>query len=248
VDEADNSDPAVGEPAGGEPAPIRLLVVEDHAALGEALLVAFGFEAGIEPIGVAPTVVRALEMVKADRPDVVLMDVRLPDGSGLDAAAQVVSLRPGTAVVIMTAHADHQTALQAADAGAAGFILKDVRMAKIVAGVRRAVAGEPAIDPTMLQSILTRAALDGPAAGTAPARVPELPADERTLIELMAQAVDGSAIATALGMSEDGITDLTISVRERLGARSAMEALVRAARIGLLPGPDQDSRARISSR
>lgn len=243
MDEADNSDPAVGESA-----PIRLLVVEDHAALGQALLFAFGFEAGIDPIGVAPTITRTLEMVKADRPDVVLMDVRLPDGSGLDAAAQVVALRPGTAVVIMTAHADHQTALQAADSGAAGFILKDVRIAKIVAGVRRAVAGQPAIDPTVLQSILTQAARDGAGDGTGPTRVPELPPDERALIELLAQAVDGGAIATALGVSEAVIADLTASVRHRLGARSALEALVRAARIGLLPGPDQGSRARISSR
>lgn len=243
MDEADNSDPAVGERA-----PIRLLVVEDHAALGEALLFAFGFEAGIEPLGVAPTVGQALEMVKADRPDVVLMDVRLPDGSGLDAAAQVVAVRPGTAVVIMTAHADHQKALQAADAGAAGFILKDVRIAKIVAGVRRAVAGEPAIDPTVLQSILNQAAAGGSGTGRPPGSVPQLSASERELIELMAQAVDGGAIATALGMSEAGVADLRASVRERLGARSTLEALVRAARMGLLEDPDQDSRTRISSR
>lgn len=243
MDEADNS-----EPDPGGPAPIRLLVVEDHAALGEALLFAFSFEAGIETIGVAPTIGRALEMVKTDRPDAVLMDVRLPDGSGLDAAAQVMALRPGTAVVIMTAHADHQKALQAADAGAAGFILKDVRIAKVVAGVRRAVAGDPAVDPAVLQSILTQAAADGSSAGAPPSPVPELSATEQELIEHMARAVDRGAIAAALGMSEAGVADIVTSVQERLGARSALEALVRAARIGLLEGPDQGSRARISSR
>ena len=241
--EADNSDPVVDEPA-----PIRLLVVEDHAALGEALMFAFGFEAGIEPMGVAPTISRALELVQADGPDVVLMDVRLPDGSGIDAATQVLALRPATAVVIMTAHADHQKALQAADAGAAGFILKDVRIAKIVAGVRRAVAGQPAVDPTVLQSVLNQAATDGSGAGRSPASVPQLGASERALIELMARAIDGGAIATALGLSELGVAGLMSSVRERLGARSTLEALVRAARMGLLEGPDQDSRARISSR
>src|SRR5688500_5282026 len=107
--------------AAARPASIRLLIVEDHAALGEALLFAFGFEPGIEPIGVAPTVARALETVTAEQPDVVLMDVRLPDGSGFDAAARVSALRPGTAVVIMTAHAHHDDALRAAEAGAAGF-------------------------------------------------------------------------------------------------------------------------------
>src|SRR5204862_4639646 len=119
---------------------IRLLVVEDSATLGEALLFAFGFEDGIEPLGVAPTVGRALEMVASEQPDVVLMDLRLPDGSGVDAVGRVVALRPGTPGIVMTAHADDLIALEAADAGAAGFLLKDVRIAKIVAGVRRAAA------------------------------------------------------------------------------------------------------------
>src|SRR4051795_7128297 len=93
--------------APGAPNPVRLLVVEDSATLAEALLFAFSFEEGIEAIGIAPTISRALEMVVAEQPDVVLMDVRLPDGSGIDATTQVVALRPGTPVIVMTAHADH---------------------------------------------------------------------------------------------------------------------------------------------
>src|SRR5688572_23990211 len=168
MDETDGS-------AADSPPPMRLLIVEDHAALGEALLFAFGFEAGIEAIGVAPTVARALEMVTTERPDVVLMDVRLPDGSGFDAATRVSALRPGTAVVIMTAHAHQEDALRAANAGAAGFLLKDVRIAKVVAGVRRAVAGVPAIDPALLQSVLTQAATQGHD-GLLPGRASELTA------------------------------------------------------------------------
>ena len=109
MEERDNSTAADGE------APIRVLIVEDHAALGEALLFAFGFEVGIDAIGVAPTIATALERVAAEGPDVVLMDVRLPDGSGLDAAGRVKSARPGTAVVIMTAHADQDDAQQRHD-------------------------------------------------------------------------------------------------------------------------------------
>ena len=90
---------------------IRLLVVEDSAALGDALLFAFGFEDGIEPIGLAPTIERALEMVAAQEPDVVLMDVRLPDGNGIEAVSRVLTLRPGTPVIVMTAHADNLIAL-----------------------------------------------------------------------------------------------------------------------------------------
>jgi DNA-binding NarL/FixJ family response regulator len=232
-------------PAGttGSPASIRLLIVEDHAALGEALLFAFSFEAGIETVGVAPSIAAALDLVTAERPDVVLMDVRLPDGSGLDAAADITALRPGTAVVIMTAHADHDDALRAAESGATGFILKDVRIAKVVACVRRAVAGEPAIDPTVLQSVLNRAAALGPgAAGPGSGSAPKLTRAERDLIALLARGASRDAVAEALDVEEAEVAAMTVSLQERLGARSVLEALVRAARIGLLGGPDEGSR------
>jgi DNA-binding NarL/FixJ family response regulator len=229
MDEKDGSAAADG------PVPIRLLIVEDHAALGEALLFAFGFEAGIEAVGVAPTVARALEMVTAERPDVVLMDARLPDGSGFDASARVSALRPGTAVLIMTAHGHQEDGLRAAEAGAAGFILKDVRIAKVVAGVRRAVAGVPAIDPAMLQSVLTQAATQGPQGhGAVPGSVAELTPSERDLLGLLADGSDGDAAATVLGVGQSELASLTRSLQERLGARSVLEALVRAARGGLL--------------
>jgi DNA-binding NarL/FixJ family response regulator len=229
----DEADGHVGT-SGGR-APIRLLIVEDHAALGEALLFAFSFEAGIETVGVAQTIAAGLDLVMAERPDVVLMDVRLPDGSGLDAAADVTSLRPGTAVVIMTAHADHDDALRAAESGAAGFILKDVRIAKVVAGVRRAVAGEPAIDPTVLQSVLNQAAAEGPgAAGPVSGSVPKLTGEERHFVELLARGATRDAVTEALGVGEGEVVAMTVALQERLGTRSVLEALVRAARIGLL--------------
>ena len=104
----------MAEPAGSG---TKVLVVEDHAALGEALLFAFSFEPDIEVVGLAPTVAAAIEMVAASRPDVVLMDVRLPDGNGIDATPRVLELHPSAAVVVLTAHADPLFALRAAEAG-----------------------------------------------------------------------------------------------------------------------------------
>ena len=219
---------------------IRLLVVEDSPSLGQALMFAFGFENGIEPVGVAPTIRQALEMAATERPDVVLMDVRLPDGNGIEAVSRVVELRPGTAVIVMTAHADNLLALDAADAGAAGFVLKDVRIAKIVASVRRAVTEALAIDPAVLDAILAQA---GPGASA----VVELAPAASGLLNLLAGGLDRQAIAARLGMEESEVTRLAAAVRDQLGARSNLEAVVEAARRGLL-GPDQDSRARISNR
>ena len=220
--------------------PVRLLVVEDSATLAEALIFAFSFEEGIEAAGVAPTIGRALEMVASEQPDVVLMDVRLPDGSGIEAVSQVVALRPGTAVIVMTAHADNLIALEAADAGAAGFLLKDVRIAKIVAGVRRAVSEAVAVDPAVLESILAQARTGG-------AADVELSPSEREVVALLAEGLDRPAIAARLGVDETEVATVAAAMREHLGARSNLEAVVRAARAGLL-GPDQGSRARISNR
>ena len=219
---------------------IRLLVVEDSAALAEALLFAFGFEEGIEPLGVAPTISRALEMVAAEQPDVVLMDVRLPDGSGIEAASSVVELRPDTPVIIMTAHADSLIALEAADAGAAGFLLKDVRIAKIVAGVRKAVTEALAVDAVVLEAILAQAKIAASAAV-------ELSPPESQVVNLLAEGLDRQAIAARLGIAENEVTAIAATLRKQLGARSNLEAVVRAARAGLL-GPDQGSRTRISNR
>ena len=219
---------------------IRLLLVEDSPALGKALLFAFEFEDGIEPVGVAPTVTEALEMVADEHPDVVLMDVRLPDGSGIDAVSRVLELRPDTSVIVMTAHADNLIALDAADAGAAGFILKDVRIAKIVAGVRRAVTEALAVDIVVLEAMLAQAT------ATASAGV-ELSALEHEVASLLAEGLDRQAIAARLEIAEDEVTALAAALRAHLGARSNLEAVVKAARAGLF-GPDQGSRARISNR
>jgi DNA-binding NarL/FixJ family response regulator len=219
---------------------IRLLVVEDSPSLGEALKFAFGFEDGIEPVGVAPSIRQALEMAAAERPDVVLMDVRLPDGNGIEAVSRVVELRPGTAVIVMTAHADNLIALDAADAGAAGFVLKDVRIAKIVASVRRVVTEALAVDPVVLDAILAQA-------GTGASTAVELAGPASELLSLLAEGLDRQAIAARLGIEERDVTKLAAAVRDQLGARSNLEAVVKAVRGGL-PGPDQGSRARISNR
>jgi DNA-binding NarL/FixJ family response regulator len=212
----------------------KVLVVEDHAALGEALTFAFSFESDIEVVGLAPTVAAAIEMVAASRPDVVLMDVRLPDGNGIDATRQVLELHPSAAVVVLTAHADPLFALRAAEAGAAGFVPKDVRIAKIVAAVRAVRAGEVAVDPTVLRSLLAQAAADADTDGGAPMLRPE----QLTALELLAQGAGSDGIAAKLGADTAEATAAVGGALAGLGARSPLEALVLAARRGLLPsGP-----------
>lgn len=213
---------------------IRVLLVEDHDTLGKALTFAFSFEEGIEIVGLAPTVSRALEMVATSQPDVVLMDVRLPDGSGIEATSRVMETRPETSVIVLTAHADPTYALRAAEAGAAGFALKDVRIANVVACVRQSVAGELAINETLLQSLLTQAAAEGCGRSGAPGLCPELPPAERVVVGLMAEGLGWQGIAARLGIPVAEAAGLMASAVSRLGARSHLEAVMLAARAGLL--------------
>jgi len=226
--------------------PVRLLVVEDSSTLAEALLFAFSFEEGIEAVGVAPTIQRALEMVAVEHPDVVLMDVRLPDGSGIDGVSQVIDRRPGTGVIVMTAHADNLLALDAAEAGAAGFLLKDVRIARIVGGVRRVAAGAVGVEPVVLEALLAQARAGSPPAAGAVDK-PDLSTAEQTVLGLLTEGLDRTGIAERMAIPETEVADVAASMRTQLGARSNLEALIRAARAGLVE-PDQGSSARISNR
>jgi DNA-binding NarL/FixJ family response regulator len=236
-----------GNPVAGRAVePVRLLIVEDSAPLAEALLFAFGFEADMAAVGVAPSIGRALEIVEAEQPDVVLMDVRLPDGSGIRAASQVMALRPGTGVIVMTARADNAIALEAAEAGAAGFLLKDVRIARIVGGIRRVAAGAIAVEPALLAALLAQAA-GGPSAADGVEAKHDLSVPEQTVLGLLTEGLDGLAMAERMGIPETEVADAAASMRTRLGARSNFEAVIHAARAGLL-GPGQGSSARISNR
>jgi DNA-binding NarL/FixJ family response regulator len=210
---------------------VRVLVVEDHAALAEALKFAFSFEDDIEVVGVAPTVAATLELTATARPDVILMDVNLPDGNGIEATSRVLEVHPGAAVIVLTAHADVVFAMRAARAGASGFVPKDVRIAKILAAVRAVVAGEVAVDPTVLRSLLAQAAEDG---GSEGAFADPLSPDDVPVLELLAQRVGTAGIAEKLGVSERDVADKVRAAAERLGARGPLEALVRAAHFGVL--------------
>jgi DNA-binding NarL/FixJ family response regulator len=131
-------------------------------------------------------------------------------------------------VVVLTAHAEALFALRAAEAGASGFIPKDVRIARIVGAVRAVRAGEVAVDPTVLRSVLAQAAAD--AIPTAEG----LPADQQTVLGLLAQGAGSSVIAEKLSVEVGAAREIVAATVAGLGARSPFEALVLAARRRLL--------------
>lgn len=134
------------EPPHGQ-VPIRVLVVEDHAALGEALRMAIDLAPDMECVGLASSVAGALELVPRSHPDVLLTDVRLPDGNGIEATGRAKEIRPEMSVVVLTAAVDPDSVLQAAQAGASGYVDKGSRITQVLEAVRRVAAGEAVFPP-----------------------------------------------------------------------------------------------------
>lgn len=139
------------EAPGAEAAPadglVRVVVLEDHAALGMALQLAIDLTPDLECVGLASTIAGALELVARSHPHVLLTDVRLPDGNGIEATVRVKEIRPEASVIVLTADPDPDTVLRAAHAGASGYLAKDRRITEIVDAVRRVAGGETVFPP-----------------------------------------------------------------------------------------------------
>lgn len=213
----------------------RVLIVEDHVPLGDALRLAVDLDGGLSCVGVAGTVAQALTLVRDHAPHVVLMDVRLPDGDGIEATGRVKDLSPETAVIVLTAGADHGALLRAARAGASGFLAKDSRMAAILDAVRLVAVGEPVVSPSALQGLLAAARHE--AAGAPPTANPELSSEDRDLLAILAEGHQTAAAAARLGITPEACRTRLATAAAALGTRSPLEAIVTAAREGLLPRP-----------
>lgn len=218
-------------------APIRVLIVEDHFALAESLGLAIDLERDMECVGLAPTIGQALELLAGSAPDVVLMDVRLPDGDGIQATAQIKAIRPMAAVLVLTAHSDPLLMTRAAEAGASGFLRKEARVSEILRAIRLATRGELTLEASALRALLEVVSREGHRPSEA--RSWGLTNREREVLALMGSGLAPKAIATRLGITVHTCRGHVKSILLKLGAHSQLEAVAVAARERLLPGPSR---------
>jgi DNA-binding NarL/FixJ family response regulator len=218
-----------------DPQPIRILVVDDHRSFSESLQMAIDLMADLECVGIASTVNEAVAMVEEHRPDVVLMDVRLPDGDGIDGTRRVKQVHPQARVVVLTAHTDPELMAAAASLGACGFLPKERSLHEILHAVRTAGDGGMLVEPSALASVLSR--LNDredeevlAAAGVAPKLTPR----EFEVLQLIAEGRDPRGIATHLGLSIHTSRGYVKAILAKFGVHSQLEALVYALRNGIL--------------
>jgi DNA-binding NarL/FixJ family response regulator len=224
---------AGADPAAGDVASIRVLVVDDHRSFGETLGLAIDMQPDLECVGICETAAEAIEMAAATHPDVVILDVRLPDADGIDATHALRQACPGTPILIVTAYSDLELLSRAAAAGVSGLLPKESPVAEFFAAIRSARTSGMIIDRSVLGELLHRAQTDE---GSRKAGIDtHLTPRETGVLSLMGEGMDTQSISRQLGIRVSTCRGYQKSILLKLGAHSQLEAVVVASRRGLIP-------------
>ena len=207
---------------------IRLMVVDDHEVVRLGLSALFRQTSGIEVVAEAGSVADAVKGAAQQRPDVVLMDLRLPDGTGIDACRDILSAQPGTRVLFLTSHSDEEAVVSTILAGAAGYLLKEVGSQALINAIELVHAGQSILDPKVTTAVLHRMSmLDGKAAAAKQPSRDILSPQERRILALVVEGKTNKEIAKALGLSDKTIKNYLSNAFQKLhvGRRSHAAAL-----------------------
>jgi DNA-binding NarL/FixJ family response regulator len=214
--------------------PIRVLIVEDHRLVAEGLQAVLSAYRDIQLVGVAGSVAEAVRLDADSPPDVILMDFRLPDGTGADAAVRIRKQHRSVAVVFLSTDDSEEALVAAVRAGGCGYLSKSHAAAEVAAAVRRAAEGEMLIPAARLASLLARAQDRAQDEAERRRLLGELTPREKEILGLMAGGMDNRAIASRLSISFTTVRGHVQNILEKLDAHSKLEAVARAAQYALL--------------
>jgi DNA-binding NarL/FixJ family response regulator len=201
---------------------IRVLLAEDHAVVRTGLLQLLGDVEDVEVVGAATGGKEAVALAAAERPDVVLMDLEMPDIDGIEATRRIRSADPDVNVVVLTAFSDRQRILGAIDAGAVGYLLKDAAPEELIRGLEAAARGESPLAPKAAQALV--------AARAAEQTDPELTPREREVLALLADGLPNKLIARRLDISEKTVKAHLTNIFQRIGVTDRTQAALWAQR------------------
>ena len=215
---------------------ISIVVVDDHQVVADALSIVMRGESDLRIVGTAGTIAACLSLTRRTCPDVLLLDVSLPDGNGLTLIPVLKRWCPQTHVLVLTSLEDEVTLLRAVDAGTAGFLAKSAPLAQVLAGIRQAAEGEIVMPPSLLLGLLGRVVLRRTAKTTAPVDE-SLTQREREILRHLAQAASVVDIAAELNIAPITVRTHIRNLLGKLKAHSRLEAVVLALRDGIIETP-----------
>jgi DNA-binding NarL/FixJ family response regulator len=218
--------------------PIRVLVVDDHPLFRQGVLFTLGRHPEMSIVGEGENGRQAVEMAQRLQPDVLLLDITMPESDGLQAAAEGKRVSPETRIVMLTASEEGDDLMAAMKAGAQGYVVKGAGAGEIVEAVMAAARGEAYITPKMAGNLLremTQKPSNDPIA--------ELTDRERQVLDLVARGLSNKEVGVELGLAEKTVKHYLTSVLQKLHVRSRVEAALLAQRHGLggPPKPTPDS-------
>lgn len=193
---------------------VRVLLVDDHEVIRVGLRTVLAQNQGITVVGEAGTMADAILQAQKLKPDVVLMDVRLPDGSGVDACREILGALPDTRVIFLTSYADDDSVLAAVLAGAHGYVLKEIDSPGLLEAIRSVAKGQSILDSTVTERALRwlRGVHDLPA----PPGTDQLSSQEERVVALVAEGKTNKEIAVALGLSDKTVKNYLANVFQKL--------------------------------
>ncbi|MFI5262165.1 MAG: response regulator [Candidatus Limnocylindrales bacterium] len=204
------------------PATIRLLVVDDHEVVRQGLVAMLDRRPGFQVVAEAGTVAEAIAEARRHQPDLVVMDVRLPDGSGVEACREIRAEMPETRVIMLTSYPDEEAVMSAIIAGASGYLLKQIRARDLVAALETVARGESLLDPGVTAQVLSR--IRRIATEGQPDEFAELTPQERRILTLVAEGRTNREIAAAIFLSEKTVKNYVSSILSKLNLERRAQA------------------------
>ena len=208
--------------------PIRIFLLDDHELVRRGLRELLSLEDDLKVVGEAASAQEALARIPAVNAHVAVLDVRLPDGNGVEVCREIRSQFPDLHCLMLTSYADDEAMVDALLAGAGGYVLKDIRGADLVGAVRRVAAGESLLDPKATERVLNRLRSGTP---TEDDRLAGLTGQERRILELIGEGLTNRQIGERLHLAEKTVKNYVSSLLAKLGMERRTQAAAYIARI-----------------
>jgi two-component system response regulator DevR len=218
---------------------LRLLVVDDHEVVRRGLVALLDRRSGFEVVGEAGSVAESIPAAARFEPDLVIMDVRLPVGTGIEACREIRAARAETRVIMLTSYPDEEAVLSAIIAGASGYLLTQIRGRDLVAALEAVGRGESLLDPAVTEKVLER--VRRVATGAATDELAELTSQERKILLLVAEGKTNKEIAADIFLSDKTVKNYVSSILSKLNLQRRTQAAAFMAKRHLV-SPDETGR------